>query len=73
MIELSPTIERGVVTHLFPAEQYGLLRTEDGRELIFRRAAVPEEFEQLNLGTPVRLREELTETGPEAVDVTIER
>jgi cold shock CspA family protein len=61
--------ERGVVTHLFPAEDYGLLRTEDGRELPFRRANVDGEFDRLNLGAAVRFSEELADRGPEAVDV----
>jgi len=60
---------RGVVTHLFPVEEYGLLRTDDGRELPFRRETADGEFDQLNLGSIVRFREELTERGPEAVDV----
>lgn len=64
--------ERGVVTHLFPAEDYGLLRTDDGRELPFRRETTDGEFEHLNLGSLVRFHEELTELGPEAVDVARE-
>ncbi|HLF55301.1 MAG TPA: cold shock domain-containing protein [Thermoanaerobaculia bacterium] len=61
---------RGVVENLFPSEDYGLLRTEDGRELVFRRENVDGEFDRLNLGSEVSFREELTEDGPEAVDVT---
>jgi hypothetical protein len=61
---------RGVVENLFPAEDYGLLRTQDGRELVFRRESVDGEFDRLNLGSEVSFREELTEDGPEAVDVT---
>lgn len=60
---------RGVITHLFPAEDYGLLRTEDGRELRFRRAEADGEFDRLNLGTTVLFREELSESGPEATEV----
>lgn len=63
---------RGVVTHLFPVDEYGLLRTEDGRELPFRRETADGEFEHLNLGSVVIFREELTERGPEAVDVARE-
>lgn len=62
-------VEHGVVTHLFPAEEYGLLRTADGRELPFRRDSAEGEFERLNLGSPVLFREELTERGPEAIGV----
>ena len=65
----APPTEQGVVTNLFPAEEFGLLRTADGRELVFRRETVEGEFEHLNLGTAVCFREELTERGPEAVDV----
>jgi len=60
---------RGVITHLFPAEDYGLLRTEDGRELRFRRDEADGEFDRLNLGTPVLYREELAESGPVATEV----
>lgn len=63
------TTRRGLVENLFPAEDYGLLRAEDGRELVFRRASVDGEFDRLNLGSEVSFREELTEDGPEAVDV----
>jgi len=70
--DLSPealVTERGVVENLFPAEDYGLLRTEDGRELLFRRCEIDGEFEQLTIGTAVRFREVLTDRGPEAIDV----
>jgi len=59
----------GVITHLFPAEDYGLLRTEDGRELRFRRDEANSEFDRLNLGTPVLYCEELSESGPVATEV----
>lgn len=64
-----PATERAIVANLFPAEDFGLLRTDDGRELAFHRGSVEGEFDRLNLGTAVRYREELTETGPEAVIV----
>lgn len=62
--------EQAVVTHLFPAEDYGLLRTEDGRELPFHRGGVEGDFDRLNLGAVVTCREDRTESGPEAVGVT---
>jgi hypothetical protein len=61
---------RGSVANLFPAEDYGLLRTEDGRELPFYRDSV-EAFERLTLGRAVTYREELGERGPEAVAVAV--
>jgi len=61
--------EHAVVTHLFPAEDYGLLRTEDGRELPFHRGGVEGDFDRLNLGSVVTCREDRTEKGPEAVGV----
>lgn len=70
--ELALAIERGVITNLFPADQYGLLRTADGRELIFRLPATDGEADELNLGTAVVFREELTDNGPEAVDVAVD-
>jgi hypothetical protein len=63
--------ERGVITNLFPSEDYGLLRTEDGRELSFQRQNVDGEFDRLNLGSEVRFTEQLTESGPEAIDVVL--
>ncbi len=66
---VGPAAERGVVENLFPADDYGLLRTEDGRELPFYRDGVDGEFDRLNLGTAVLYREQATESGPEAVDV----
>ncbi len=62
-------VEHGVVTHLFPADDYGLLLTDDGRELPFYRDREDGEFDQLNLGAAVRFREVQSEEGPEAVDV----
>jgi hypothetical protein len=62
--------ERAVVTHLFPAEDYGLLRTEDGRELPFHRGGVEGDFDRLALGAVVTCREDPTESGPEAIGVT---
>lgn len=62
-------VVRGVITHLFPSRDFGLLRTEDGRELPFQRESVDGVFESLNLGTAVSFREALTDRGPEAIGV----
>lgn len=60
----------GVVVQLF--EEYGFLRTIDGREIFFHRNSVLHEaFDDLVLGTEVRFIEEEGEEGPQASTVRV--
>ncbi|MEJ2032976.1 MAG: HPF/RaiA family ribosome-associated protein [Deltaproteobacteria bacterium] len=61
-----------LVTKLFPEEDYGFLRTLDGRELYFHRNSVlHNDFDRLEIGTGVRFVEELGEEGLQASTVQI--
>jgi ribosomal subunit interface protein len=62
---------RGKVTEVFPHMDYGLIHTNDGREVYFHRNSVINGgFDHLELGTPVRFAEEMGEKGPQASTVT---
>ncbi|MCB1008819.1 MAG: cold shock domain-containing protein [Acidobacteria bacterium] len=58
---------RARVGRVVPEEEYGLLETEEGRELFFHRSSVQGDFHRLLPGAPVRFAEALGEDGPEAV------
>jgi len=58
---------RARVGRVVPEEEYGLLETEEGRELFFHRSSVEGDFLRLLPGAPVRFVEALGEEGPEAV------
>jgi len=61
-----------LVERVFPQEGYGFLRTLDGREVYFHRNSVlHEDFERLEIGTGVRLVEEVGEKGLQASTVEI--
>jgi cold shock CspA family protein len=58
------------VSRIFPAGGYGFLETPDGREIYFHRNSVLKaKFESLQVGTEVRLVEELGDKGPQASTV----
>jgi cold shock CspA family protein/ribosome-associated translation inhibitor RaiA len=63
---------RGRVIRLFPAEGYGFVLAEDGREIYFHRHSVlAPGFEHLAVGTEVRFAEEEGAKGPQASTVEI--
>lgn len=56
----------------FPAEDYGVLETPDGREIYFHKnALIDGDFSTLHEGTEVLYVEEQGNEGPEAQQVTI--
>ena len=60
----------GAVMMLYPDEDYGIIRTPDGREIYFHRnALVDTSFDDLSIGTPLRFNEEAGEEGPQATSV----
>lgn len=62
----------GHVIQLFPAEDYGFLSTQDGREIYFNRASVLDAgFDHLAVGARVRFVEEQGEKGPQASTVRL--
>lgn len=63
--------KRATVRKLLPWEGYGFLETGDGREIYFHRNSVRNgTFDQLEVGAPVRFREEEGDQGPQATMVT---
>jgi len=61
-----------LVARLFPEDDYGFLRTLDGREIYFhRRAVLNGDFLRLEVGTGVRYDEEEGDKGPQASTVEI--
>jgi cold shock CspA family protein/ribosome-associated translation inhibitor RaiA len=61
-----------LVVKLFPEENYGFIRTLDGRDLYFHRNAVlHHDFDRLEVGTGVRFAEEMGEEGLQASTVQI--
>lgn len=64
--------KRGLVVRLFPDDDYGFLKTPEGREIFFHRNSVAgDEFERLSQGTEVRFAETMGEDGPQATTVQI--
>jgi ribosomal subunit interface protein len=65
--QMQATIER-----LFPEQEYGFLRTLDGRQVFFHRNSVlHNEYDRLEIGTGVRYSEEMGVDGPQASTVEI--
>ena len=63
--------ERGIVTKLFPAEDYGFITLEDGIEVYFHKNAVRDAvFEDMD-GMEVSLNIEPGEKGPQATVVQL--
>jgi cold shock CspA family protein/ribosome-associated translation inhibitor RaiA len=61
-----------MVVRLFPEDDYGFLRTIDGREIYFhRRSVLNGDFIRLEVGTGVRYAEEEGDEGPQASTVEI--
>ncbi len=63
----------GRVAKLFPAMDYGLIETSDGREVYFHRNSLLNgDFDKLQEGDTVRFSEEAGEKGPQASSVQLE-
>jgi cold shock CspA family protein/ribosome-associated translation inhibitor RaiA len=62
----------GVITQLQPAEDYGFLKTLDGREIYFHRnSLMHDEFERLTIGTGVQFFVSEGRDGPQASTVRV--
>ncbi len=58
------------VERIFPGQDFGFLKTVDGREIYFHRNSVINgQFDQLQGGSRVRFTEEMGEKGPQATTV----
>jgi cold shock CspA family protein/ribosome-associated translation inhibitor RaiA len=71
-VKTHPTPRRATVVRMFPSQDYGFLRTPDGREIYFHRnSLVDADFDHLDPGTEVHYVEEEGEQGPQAASVTL--
>lgn len=62
----------GRIAQLHPDEDYGIIASEDGREIYFHRnSLLNAAFEDLKPGTEVRFDEEAGEQGPQASSVSV--
>jgi cold shock CspA family protein/ribosome-associated translation inhibitor RaiA len=60
------------VVRLFPEQDYGFVRTQEGRELYFHRNSVlNDDFDRLEIGTGVRYSAGAGDEGPKATTVQI--
>jgi cold shock CspA family protein/ribosome-associated translation inhibitor RaiA len=63
---------RALVVRLFREQDYGFIKTPEGRELYFHKHSVlHDDFERLEIGTEVRFVPEMGEMGPQASTVQI--
>jgi len=63
---------QGVVSRLFPQEDYGFIQTVDGGQVYFHRNSVlHDDFDRLEPGTGVRYVDSAGEKGPQASTVEI--
>jgi ribosomal subunit interface protein len=61
----------GRVLQLIPIQDYGMIKTPDGREIYFHRNSVlNDEYDNLSEGDEVRFVEEAGDEGPQASTVT---
>lgn len=64
----------GWISEISPAEDFGRIRTPDGRLIYFHRNSVIDgDFDRLSSGTEVRFTEELGDHGPQASTVHVVR
>ena len=62
----------GRVSELVPMEDFGRLRTDDGREIYFHRnSVVNQDFDRLEIGDEVRFDETSGDLGPQASTVKV--
>jgi len=71
-VKLHLPLAHAFVSKIFPAEGYGFLTSNDGREIYFHENSVLNDaFPHLELGTAVSFVEELGDHGPQASTVRI--
>lgn len=67
------TAPHGKILELFPAMNYGIIESSDGREIYFHRnSIVNADFDDLEEGFSVRFDEEPGDKGPQASTVKLE-
>lgn len=65
--------QQGLVSEVYPTEDFGRIQSSDGRSIYFHRHSVlGGDFEHLTTGTAVRFVEERGDHGPQASTVHVE-
>ena len=72
-VKAHETRPHGRIARLNPQENYGMIETEDGREIYFHRNSVVNlDFDKLEIGQRVHFDEEMGDLGPQASTVMVE-
>lgn len=72
-IKTHETLPHGYIKELFPEENYGVIDTQDARDIYFHRNSVIDaDFDTLKVGDRVHFNEEMGEEGPQASTVHVE-
>ena len=67
-------VPHGKVSELFPLEDYGFIRTHEGRRIYFHRNSVVDgRFDELDIDSEVSFVEEMGDKGPQASTVHLVR
>lgn len=71
-VKTHTTPHQATVFRVFPSQDYGFLRTPDGREIYFHRnSLIDADFNHLDPGTAVHYVEEEGQQGPQAASITL--
>lgn len=72
-VKAHKTLPHGYIKELFAEENYGVIDTQDNRDIYFHRnSVINADFEQLKVGDSVHFSEEMGEDGPQASTVHVE-
>jgi ribosomal subunit interface protein len=72
-VKTHETLPHGYIKELFPEQDYGIIDTQDGRDVYFHRNSVIDaDFDKLNVGDSVHFSEEMGAEGPQATTVHLE-
>lgn len=71
-VKYHETPAHGVISELVPAENFGKIKSSDGRDIYFHRNSILEgSFDDLAMGDEVRFVEESGDQGPQASTVKV--
>ena len=72
-VKTHKTLPHGHIKEIFRGEDYGVIDTQDSREIYFHRhSVINADFNQLEVGDSVHFSEEMGEQGPQASTVHVE-
>lgn len=72
-VKAHSTLPHGYIKEIFPEENYGVIDTQDSRDIYFHRnSVINADFDKLKVGDSVHFSEETGEQGPQASTVHVE-